>query len=211
MFKQSIIVSIAVAALLISGVTLAQTAGAVTRSRDTHPVPATYRMSTSNDVWMYLAGSTPVKDWKMTAHGLHGEAQMQVSKDNQLLSIEGLAFSLPVHNLKGEGGSMDEHAYRSLKADQYKEITFSLISSTVEPLGPGSYSVKTLGNLSVAGVTRPVTLSMRAQVQRDGSLLFTGAEHLKMSDYNVERPSVLFGIIKADDAMTLTYNLIFSK
>jgi hypothetical protein len=40
---------------------------------------------------------------------------------------------------------------------------------------------------------------------------FTGSQHLKMSDYDVERPSLLFGAIKASNDMTLTYKLIFKK
>ncbi len=43
------------------------------------------------------------------------------------------------------------------------------------------------------------------------AISFAGSEQVKMSDYNVERPSILFGVIKAGDLMTLTYNLIFIR
>jgi hypothetical protein len=32
-----------------------------------------------------------------------------------------------------------------------------------------------------------------------------------MSDYNVKPPSLLFGLVRARDEMTLTYTLIFTK
>jgi hypothetical protein len=172
---------------------------------------ARYKMQNSRDVVMYLAGTTPVRDWKMKAHGLQGEAQMVLAAENQLVGIDALTFSLPVRNLKGDQTAMDEDAYRALKADQYKEIVFLLKSAKVEPAGDQKYLIKALGTLTVAGVTKVVTLTMRGTVASDGSITFAGSETLRMSDYNVERPTLLFGVIRAGDEMTLTYKLIFSK
>jgi len=170
-----------------------------------------YKMRNTNDVVMYLSGTTPVKNWQMRAHGLQGQGQFIISGDNKIVNIDALNFSLPVRNLKGEEPAMDRDAYRALKADQYKEITFTLKSATVLSVGGDSYRIKALGNLTVAGVTREVTLTMQSRVAEDGSVSFIGSELLRMSDYNVERPSILFGVIRADDEMRLTYTLIFSK
>ena len=146
---------------------------------------ADYRLSPSKEVMMNLSGTTPLKNWAMSAHGLNGDARMAVTKDDRLVEIRALSFSLPVLNLKGEQRAMDEDAYKALKADQYKDITFKLTSATVEPQCENHYNVEALGNLTVAGVTRTVVLKMRSQVSRDGSITFTGSENVKMSDYNV--------------------------
>jgi polyisoprenoid-binding protein YceI len=172
---------------------------------------ADYKLSPSKDVVMNLSGTTPVKNWSMTAHGLNGDARIAVTRSNHLAEIHSLNFSLPVLNLKGEQHAMDEDAYPALKADTYKDIVFKLTSATVEPQSEGFYTIEALGKLTVAGVTKTVTLKMRSQVAKDGSITFTGSENVKMSDYNVERPSHFFGIIKAGDDMTLSYTLIFTK
>jgi polyisoprenoid-binding protein YceI len=173
--------------------------------------PKIYKISTSKNVVMSLSGTTPLKNWTMFARGLSGSAQMSVSKENQLSEIRSLDFSLPVLNLKGEHPAMDEDAYTALKANKYKEIVFKLVSAEITRIGEHEYKVAALGTLSVAGVTRTVTLQMRSVVASDGSLTFTGSEKLRMSDYDVERPSLLFGTIKAGDNMTLTYTLIFTR
>lgn len=160
---------------------------------------------------MNLAGTSTVKDWSMKAHSLRGEAKMVVTEDNQLMEIPALNFSLPVHNLKGEERLMDEDAYKALKADEYRDIVFTLTSAGLEARGDRHYLIRALGTLSVAGVTKVVNMKMHAQLMPDGTITVVGAEHLKMSDYNVERPSHLFGIVKAGDDMTLTYTLIFMK
>jgi polyisoprenoid-binding protein YceI len=176
-----------------------------------HDARIGYKMRNTNDVVMYLTGTTPVKNWQMKAHGLQGQAQFVISGDNKIVNIDALSFTLPVRNLKGEEPGMDRDAYHALKADQYKDITFTLRSATVKVAGDDTYRIQALGNLTVAGVTREVTLTMQSRVSEDGSVSFVGSELLRMSDYNVERPSVLFGVIRAADEMRLTYTLIFSK
>lgn len=170
----------------------------------------TYTMSGSDAVGVNLSGTTPINIWTMSARGISGTAQMAVT-EGRLKNIDALTFSLPVHNLKGSHSGMDNAAYDALKANQYKEIVFRLTSATVEAHGDHAYLVNALGELTVAGVTRTVTLNMHSELQPDGSVIFRGAQNLRMSDYNVERPSLLFGAIKARDEMTLTYTLIFTK
>jgi hypothetical protein len=170
-----------------------------------------YTLSTSKDVVMNLLGTTPIKDWKMTAHGLAGSAKMVLSASNSLTEIRSLDFKLPVYNLKGEARGMDEDAYEALKADRHKEITFKMISANVTQQNANAYTVAAKGILTVAGVAKEVTLRMASVVGRDGSVTFTGSQVIRMSDYNVERPTLLFGTIKAGDELTLTYKLIFNR
>lgn len=172
---------------------------------------AVYRLSPSKDVTMQLLGTTPIRDWKMSAHGLSGEARMTMSAERELLEIRDLEFSLPVHNLRGDVRAMEEDAYEALKADRHREITFKLRSATVTPKTATHYIVAAKGALTVAGVTREVTLKMYSNIGTDGAVTFTGSQVVRMSDYNVERPTLLFGAIKAGDDMTLTYKLIFTK
>jgi polyisoprenoid-binding protein YceI len=172
---------------------------------------ATFKLSSAKEVVMNLSGTMPLHDWTMSAHGLSGEAKMAITTDNRLTAIQALTFSLPVHNLKGEQTAMDNDAYKALKADQYQDIVFRLISATIEPVNGKHYNVLARGTLTVAGVTREVVLKMDGNVAKDGAISFAGSEQVKMSDYNVERPSILFGVIKAGDLMTLTYNLVFIR
>ena len=218
MLLRSITLTIGTAATLVAGGMLAgaQTVGAKPKCQHMNSITAHiaetgYKMSSSEAVVMNLAGTTPISNWSMSAHGILGTARMTISPAGQLLAINGLEFSLPVHNLRGEHKAMDEHAYQALKADQYKDITFQLRSATIEPHCDQGYLVFASGTLTVAGVTRAVTLAMHSNTRSDGSITFRGSENLHMSDYNVERPSLLFGAIKARDEMTLTYTLIFTK
>ncbi|HET6512126.1 MAG TPA: YceI family protein, partial [Candidatus Kapabacteria bacterium] len=161
------IITIAVAALLTGsmGSVYAQRLIAVTESvrieRTINEISnSTYRLSNSKDVVMNLSGTTPVKDWSMSANGLSGEAIIGFTRNNELARVDFLDFKLPVRNLKGEVKAMDEDAYEALKADQHKEITFKLIEATIEGQNTTGYKVAAKGKLTVAGVSRTVTLKM---------------------------------------------------
>jgi hypothetical protein len=91
--------------LMLSALTSAGSA-AIATGRDTTRHSGScdaniYKMKSSNDVVMYLSGTTPVKDWKMVAHGLQGAAQFELSKRNQLIAINTLTLSRRFDRLFG--------------------------------------------------------------------------------------------------------------
>ena len=158
-----------------------------------------------------LFGTSTLHDWSMTAKQLQGSAQFNLSDKGELISVSALTFTLPVHNLKGEKESMNDNAYDALKADQYKNITFVMTSSKVDAKGGNKYEIRANGNLTIAGVTRQIVMDVAAQVNADGTVACTGTQALKMSDYNVERPSFMFGAMKTGNDLKLSYGLLFTK
>lgn len=159
---------------------------------------------------MTLAGTSTLHDWTMTAKTFTSSAKIAVTEDNKLTGIEGLSLVLPVKNLKSSKESMDENAYESLDADKYKDITFKLTSAKIAPNGE-KYRVTATGNLTIAGVTRAITMNSDAIVATDGTVTCSGSVALKLSDFNIERPSFVFGTMKVGDALSLSYSVQFTK
>jgi hypothetical protein len=56
----------------------------------------------------------------------------------------------------------------------------------------------------VAGVTRPVEVEVVYEV-RNGALFFKGSKKIKMTQFNVEPPSFMFGTIKTGDEITVSF------
>ncbi len=158
---------------------------------------------------MTLAGTSTLHNWTMTANSFTANATMSLSSSKQLSSISALSLSLPVHNLKSESDGMNSNAYESLKADRNPNITFRLTSATVTSSGGSKYKITALGNLMIAGVTKPVTLIVLATVNSNGSISCSGTVPILLSNYGIERPSFMLGTMKVGDALTLTYSLIF--
>src|SRR6202034_901829 len=104
---------------------------------------------------------------------------------DELISVSALSFSLPATNLKSGESGLDKNAYKALKTGQYKNITYTLTSATLLSAKGNKCLLKTLGNLTIAGVAKPVTMNVSCTVNKEGTITCTGSDQLKMSDYGV--------------------------
>jgi polyisoprenoid-binding protein YceI len=214
--KRTLWIALAVATSAVTLSTLSNYPNTYAQSKSIAATPA-YSLRTNAAVSMRLSGTlnlfgtSTLHDWTMTARQLQGSAQFNLSDKGELVSVSALNFVLPVHNLKGDKESMNDNAYDALKADDFKNITFVMQSSKIEAKGGNKYAIHANGNLTIAGATRAITMEVSAQVNGDGTVACTGTQALRMSDYNIERPSFMFGAMKAGNDLKLSYSLLFTK
>jgi hypothetical protein len=169
-----------------------------------------YKINDSKDNDMKLSGTSTLHDWTMNAKSCSGSAQFNVT-GVILKKINALTFSLPVQNLKSNENALDKNAYEALKSDQYKDILFKLTSASVGPQQNNKYPIKAIGNLSIAGITKTITMDISCLVNPDKSIACQGSEKLKMTDFQVKPPTFLLGAMKTGDDIALDFNLIFEK
>jgi polyisoprenoid-binding protein YceI len=160
---------------------------------------------------MTLAGTSTLHNWSMTATSFTANATMSLSSTNKLSGISALSLSLPVHNLKSESDGMNSNAYESLKADKNPNITFKLTSAKVTSSGGSKYKITAMCNLTIAGITKPVTLNTSVTVNSNGSISCSGTLPILLSNFGIARPSFMLGSMKVGDAMTMTYRLTLVK
>jgi polyisoprenoid-binding protein YceI len=172
-----------------------------------------YKMLATKDIDMKLSGTSTLHNWVMNSQIFTGEAQFIFNSESadQLRSIKSLSFNLVVTDLKSGEKGLDKNAYKALKTDQYKDILYKLTSATVMPEKDGKYKIKTEGALTIAGVTKNVSMDVYAVINKDGSITCTGSNQLKMTDYQVKPPKFMLGAMKTGDDITLNYTLVYKK
>jgi len=171
-----------------------------------------YKLTDSKDIGMKLSGTSTLHNWTMNASAFGGEAQFEVKQDSrQLSAIKSLTFSLAVQDLKSGESGLDKNAYKALKTSTYKDIVFKLLSATVTPGKDNKYLVKAQGNLTIAGVTKEVTINATAVVNENGTITCTGSHQLNMTDYGVKPPTFMLGAMKTGDAITLDFTMVYKK
>ncbi len=67
-----------------------------------------------------------------------------------------------------------------------------------------------IGNLTIAGVTKPITLEVSWTMHEDNTITCSGIQKLKMTDYQVQPPGFL-AIMKTGDEITLDFKLEFKS
>ena len=162
------------------------------------------------DVKLKLYGTSTLHDWEMDATRANGESQLIFSTENELSSVKSLTFILEVKNLKSDNSSLDKNAYKALKADKYKTISYKLTAATKSP-EKGGYLLKTRGKLTIAGTTRDVAMDIHLVTNENNTITYKGSYQLNMTDYGVEPPSFMLGAMKTGDALKLDFEVKYSK
>jgi polyisoprenoid-binding protein YceI len=151
-----------------------------------------------------VIGGSTLHDWEMVASTASGKAQ--ITLDNQNIQAISLAeVTMKTTALKSGKDQMDEIAYKALKAEKNPNISFKLIS--FKSLGGNRSSVT--GNLTIAGTTKPVTFEMQSLVK--GQIVeLKGETTFKMTDFQVTPPTAMFGTIKTDDNIKISFKTNFN-
>jgi polyisoprenoid-binding protein YceI len=156
---------------------------------------------------IHLNGTSTVRNWMMIAHDFTGNATFTFDDDNELQSVSQFSIRLPVHNLKSESHATEKGAYKALKDDKFKYITFELHTAGFKESGKNHYLLALHGDLTIAGVSRPTTLMLYAAVDADGSILCSGSLGVSLADFEIVRPSMLLGTMKIGDELSFSYHL----
>ena len=94
-----------------------------------------------------------------------------------------------------------------LLPDQYPDITFQSTNVTSKSLGGGRYEVKINGNLTLHGVTRPITIP--ATVTLNGSTLrAVGEFSINRDDYKVKATSAFHGMVRVDNDIKFEFDIL---
>jgi polyisoprenoid-binding protein YceI len=154
-----------------------------------------------------VSGKCTMKNWTFVSKDAKGDGEFEI-EDNRIKEIKSLKLSIPAKSLRSDNKSMNNHAWEALKSDQHPAITFGL--SKVEKIVPVNNGVQitALGNLTVAGVTKPVTLSANGIVIGN-KVSFDGVFLTRMTDFNINPPTFALGGIKSKNEVTISFQTTF--
>ncbi len=108
----------------------------------------------------------------------------------------------PIKTFDTGNASRDSHAMEMTNALKWPNVTFA--STLVKPEGAG---YRVAGDLTFHGQTRPVDFLVTPK-NVDGKVEITGGFTVTLTEFGVERPSLLF--VPVEDKLTISFDL-FSK
>ena len=170
------------------------------------------RLVVGPDSKLWIEGGSNLHDWSCKASAI--DASIDV--DQAFLTtapsptlLRKVQVKVPVRNLKCGHGGMDNNLYKALKADDTAEISYIMATFDVVPGAvTDSFTVKTVGALTVAGTERTVNMDVTASRLADGSVRAEGALPLLMTDFGVKPPRALLGTLRTDNKITVKFSLL---
>jgi polyisoprenoid-binding protein YceI len=94
-----------------------------------------------------------------------------------------------------------------LEVSKYPEIVFKSTGISATKSGEGQYQARIAGELTLHGVTRPLTINAQLEFG-DKTLRAKGAFALKQSSFDIKPVSVAAGTIKVKDELKFTFDIV---
>lgn len=158
-----------------------------------------------------IRGSTSIgAPWHCTARTVSARVAVMASADSLALpDVRGIALHVPVSALKCQSGPMERMMRKTIRADvdtaaQYISGRFDIQDDASAPRPDQRFLY---GAIKVAGTARNIFLDVTINRLPDGTLHAKARVPLALTDFGMAPPRVLFGIVRAKDAVVVEVDL----
>jgi len=136
-----------------------------------------------------------------------------IQKKETVAEFENTILSLESRSLDCGNNRMNRDMYQTLKVEKYPFINIELkevilkaprFLSQHESWIPYNAWV----NVTVAGVTKPKLIEVSAISMGYGRYRFVSSAHLEFSDFNLEQPIALMGLVKVKNEISIYFDII---
>jgi polyisoprenoid-binding protein YceI len=125
--------------------------------------------------------------------------------------VTALEVLVPVSGMRSGKSGLDRNMQKALQAEAHPAIRFRLGRYEVAPgATPEEFVVQARGWLAVAGVERPVELSVTARREARGIRLL-GQKPLLMSEFEIRPPRMMMGAVRTADQVTVSFDLLIGS
>lgn len=154
-----------------------------------------------------IRGSTTVGA-RWSCHAANVESRVAVLADSIIPAVRGVSVYVPVRALRCQSSLMERSMRHALRADRDTAALYMRGVFEIYDERPQSREEPHLaGALKVAGVERNVFLKATVHADADGVLTVHSLVPLTLSEFRVEPPRVLWGAVRARDAITVEVDL----
>lgn len=161
----------------------------------------------TNESRLWIEGSSNVNNFQCNA----GRYQSQIEPPTSDTSVK-VEIDVDVEGFDCGKRRMNNDLFETLRSKRHPQISFQYISteSMIYSAETESYELIVNGRLTVAGHTNDIRFPLIAEVYEDNSVRATGKTDLKITDYNVEPPSALLGLVRVDNELIVHFELFAS-
>jgi polyisoprenoid-binding protein YceI len=159
--------------------------------------------------YIWIEGSSNVNEFTCKSDRVRGQAR--VSPEIGGIQATSVEVIIPVKGLDCGKRQMNRDMYKTLRADDFPDIQFELIDAYIvgdTPVEGNSYLIRVEGNLTVAGETRHVAFEALGEMGVNNKYKIRGKKDILMTDFGLEPPTALLGLVKARDELVVHFELL---
>ncbi len=147
---------------------------------------------------VWVDGSSTLKNWSAQVKDYEGKVMLD--SQGQVSQVQ-LSFETGTMD-GGRGADMNKKIYKALKTSEHPQILF--VGGPAKQMGD---QMTTTGTLTIAGKEIQTTVAATGSITTG----LKGEHALKLSDFDIEPPTAMFGQIVTYDDITIGFELSFKK
>ena len=163
---------------------------------------------------LWVTGTSNVRDFECAAGAVTvdvvsvpGAVALIASGEK---AVKGVGVRVPAAQLDCKNGKMNSHMLKALKATEHPEITFDLTSYELATVTSG-VKVTLVGDLTLGGVKKSITMIAKAAPVDGGALKVTGVQDVVLSEYGLKAPTLMMGTLKVQDLVKVHFDLLLKE
>ena len=175
-------------------------------------ISQSFQSASEHPVAVSIVGGSTLHDWTVACGTIEEYPTSFDLTVKEGSIIDSFTFSVQVKSMEGGRGSiMNTKIFNALKSEEhpnvkYQQTTPATISSVD---GDGNFTLTSTGLLQMAGQEKEVSVSVTGQL-KDNVLVFTGSHPMKLSDFEIDPPSAMFGQIQTKDDITVNFEFRYT-
>lgn len=164
---------------------------------------------------MYLYGTTNVNNFTCHCDDQLGTRYVELEQKGWKVHFREAWLDLSVNGLDCRNRKIETDLRKALKADKYPNIRITLLETIQNPdclegKCAGWFDIYAKMNLNITGVTRTRDIKARAKLLAPKKLQLVGQQQLFMTDFGIEPPEAMLGMIKVNDQIDFHFDLVVS-
>jgi polyisoprenoid-binding protein YceI len=171
------------------------------------------RLTLQPESKLWVDGTSTIRSWTCRAIDMDAVVDAAPNAIAKVADgekgVRGVRVRVQSEKMDCGNGTMNEHMKKALKTESDPIIDFKLSSYDVNKSADSVAGTLT-GTLSLGGVQQ--TVSIPAVAKSEGGVLHvTGAYPLKMTEYDLKPPKLMFGRIKVGETVTVHFDLLLKS
>ena len=162
----------------------------------------------TNEPSVFIDGTSTVHDWTCDVKKYTGSFSSGAKGATTPLAIESGTFSVAIDDIDCGKGAMNSKMKDALGGNKATNVMFVLTSAKLVPTTGAAFSAELTGALKMAGVTKPIVLIATGQTLADNQVQIEGSVDVVMSDFDIDPPTAMLGMLKTGDKVTIRFNVV---
>ena len=153
-----------------------------------------------------IDGTSTVGTWRCAATEIDGAAHVPEAAGARVTA----EVTVGVRSFDCGVARMNHDFREALRVGEHPSIRFVLDGAEVlaPEARPGAWvPVRVTGRLRLAGAERPVAIAAEGQRLGQGRVRVRGTHALRMTDFGVDPPTGMLGLVRARDNVTVAFDL----